>query len=351
MAIEDYFDTEDYGLIGPTDEPPEVDYRPSMLEAVAKARLFGPTPVYAVMAKRGHVATTDRNGKLVIAKTNKHVRRAEAKGWSSRVGPHASAQTPRAGSPWNKMEDDDLRKAAKHSINLAKLAIKHGRTEHAIQCRLEFLGFDKHALIALDFADGVELEQLTTTLNNRTNGAKDDMKLTVSRLSILLRAFDRSPDMIAADPTSTQRSQASNDLCCLAVADLLDVVRPGQYRITEKGKAFINSLVGQEYEDHVSPKAGKPSATVHQNRKRNNTMVLDDQRFYLVASGDCTTGGGVRNDLVQLKKPPIGVHGHKGTAETEAIRLASASRGEKFFVLQAVSVHEVQPEPTSTRRL
>ena len=38
-------------------------------------------------------------------------------------------------------------------------------------------------------------------------------------------------------------------------------------------------------------------------------------------------------------------------AEREAQRLASVSRGEKFFVLQAVSVHEVQPAPATSRRL
>lgn len=117
----------------------------------------------------------------------------------------------------------------------------------------------------------------------------------------------------------------------------------GGHFITDEGRVLVEGLLGRS-----SSASGRDGASTSWNGPRN-TSVLDDQRFYMVASGDCMKGG--PHGRPQLKKPAITVQSSGRDAEKEAKRLADLSRGEKFFVLQAVSVHEVQPQPATSRRL
>jgi hypothetical protein len=216
------------------------------------------------------------------------------------------------------------------------LATAHGRTETAIACRLEQLGYDRGVLAAMDFAD-VELRVLAQVVGPTTKqqGAKK-MKMTANRLMTLLAVYRGTYENELKVGTS------GPDLASLVAEGLVTVNGDGRRpTVTDDGSALVDSLLGRS-----SSSGGAASTSWNASR---NTSALDDQRFFLVSSGDAMKGG--PHGRPQLKKPPTTVQSSYRDAEREASRLADLSRGEKFFVLQAVSVHEVQPAPATSRRL
>jgi len=129
------------------------------------------------------------------------------------------------------------------------------------------------------------------------------------------------------------------DVTFLLVDDLITFDPTGLQPpgLTERGKQLVDSLVGRS--------TARKSATVSWDPARQ-TSVLEDGRFFLVASGDVYKVGGPHQKPT-LKNPPRVVQDRGQTAEAEALRLAKENPGAKFYVLQAVSVHEV-PRPTPT---
>lgn len=73
---------------------------------------------------------------------------AVRRGWSELVGNSANHLVPRGGAPWTAAEERDLPAAAARCTDLSVLATAHGRTETAIACRLEQLGYDRGVLAA-----------------------------------------------------------------------------------------------------------------------------------------------------------------------------------------------------------
>lgn len=260
---------------------------------------------------------------------------AAKRGWSTSVGRSANEQVPRAGAPWHSAEDRDLLAAAGKAIDLGSIAEAHGRTETAIACRLEHLGYDRDALIAMDFAD-VELRVVSHLIANNTKGA-NAMKMSATRMILLLSAYSAN---VAAVPRN--RSTAP-DLAFLTIEGLLAQDGLGGHFITDDGRAVVEGVLGK-----TSTGSARSGASTSWNGSRNSS-VLDDQRFFMVASADCMKGGA--HGKPTLKKPPTTVQSSSAEAEREAKRLANLSQGEKFFVLQATSVHEVAPTPASSRRL
>jgi hypothetical protein len=258
------------------------------------------------------------------------------RGWSELVGNSANHLVPRGGAPWTDAEERDLLAAAARCTDLSVLATAHGRTETAIACRLEQLGYDRGVLAAMDFAD-VELRVLAQVVGPTTKqqGAKK-MKMTANRLMTLLAVYRGTYENELKVGTS------GPDLASLVAEGLVTVNGDGRRpTVTDDGSALVDSLLGRS-----SSSGGAASTSWNASR---NTSALDDQRFFLVSSGDAMKGG--PHGRPQLKKPPTTVQSSYRDAEREASRLADLSRGEKFFVLQAVSVHEVQPAPATSRRL
>lgn len=260
---------------------------------------------------------------------------AVRRGWSTLVGNSASDLVPRGGAPWSPSEERDLLAAATRSTDLGRVARAHGRTETAIACRLEQLGYDKTALIAMDFTD-VELRVVSHMIANNTNGV-NPMKMTANRLMLLLAAYRGT---LTEEPRT---KTTAPDCAFLTIEGLLAQDGVGGHFITDEGRTLVEATLGRS-----SSSSAKDGASTSWSPGRNSS-TLDDQRFYLVVSGDCMKGG--PHGRPQLKKPATTVQASGRDAEREAKRLADLSRGEKFFVLQAVSVHEVQPQPASSRRL
>ena len=257
------------------------------------------------------------------------------RGWSTLVGNSANEQVPRGGAPWSPAEERDLLSAAGKSVDLGRIAEAHGRTETAIICRLEQLGYDRDALVAMDFAD-VELRVVSNLIANNTKGA-NAMKMSATRLILLLTAYSGN---VATAPRN--RSTAP-DLAFLTIEGLLAQDGVGGHYITDEGRSVVEGVLGK-----TSTSSARSGASTSWNGARNSS-VLDDQRFFMVASADCMKGGA--HGKPTLKKPPTTVQSSSAEAEREAKRLANLSQGEKFFVLQATSVHEVTPTPASSRRL
>lgn len=162
------------------------------------------------------------------------------------------------------------------------------------------------------------------------------VKMTPNRLMTMLALYRGTYENELRVGTS------GPDLAHLVAEGLVTVNGDGRRpTVTDDGSALVDSLLGRS-----SSSGGAASTSWNASR---NTSALDDQRFFLVSSGDAMKGG--PHGRPQLKKPPTTVQSSYRDAEREASRLADLSRGEKFFVLQAVSVHEVQPAPASSRRL
>ena len=243
---------------------------------------------------------------------------SDGRGWS-RLGGTPTKEAPRNDMRWNKREDADLAEA--HSVRgvpVAELARLHGRTYIAIEMRLSHLGLN-------DPAD-----------NFREPTKEKTVKMTPNRLMTLFAVYRGTYENELNVGTS------GPDLASLVAEGLVTVNGDGRRpSVTEDGSTLVDSLLGRS-----STSGGATSTSWNASR---NTSALDDQRFFLVSSGDAMKGG--PHGRPQLKKPPTTVQSSYRDAEREASRLADLSRGEKFFVLQAVSVHEVQPAPAKSRRL
>lgn len=248
------------------------------------------------------------------------VHTAAHRGWAN-GGRALTATVTRNCARWNKQKDMDLAEAhSVHGVPVAELALRHGRTHIAIEMRLSHLGLNDPAD---DFREPIK--------------EKKTMKMTANRLMTLLAVYRGTYENELKVGTS------GPDLASLVAEGLVTVNGDGRRPIvTDDGSALVYSLLGRS-----SSSGGAASTSWNASR---STSVLDDQRFFLVSSGDAMKG--VPELLLpQLKKPPTTVQSSYRDAEREASRLADLSRGEKFFVLQAVSVHEVQPAPATSRRL
>lgn len=244
---------------------------------------------------------------------------AARRGWA-KGGRAPTATAPRNCARWNELEDIDLAEAhSVHGVPVAELASRHGRTHIAIEMRLSHLGLNDPAD---DFREPIK--------------EKKTMKMTANRLMTLLAVYRGTYENELKVGTS------GPDLASLVADGLVTVNGDGRRpAVTDDGSALVDSLLGRS-----SSSGGAASTSWNASR---NTSTLDDQRFFLVSSGDAMKGG--PHGRPQLKKPPTTVQSSYRDAEREASRLADLSRGEKFFVLQAVSVHEVQPAPATSRRL
>lgn len=239
-------------------------------------------------------------------------------GWSKLVGDSTSKQFPRAGAPWTSSEDRDLATLFKSGITLETLAKIHGRTEAAITSRLtSTLNCHPSDLAALDFAPH-KIEQ-----------EDEPMKMTPSRLILLY--------MIAGlddDDRFSQTASAASDLCLLTVNGFL-TYEDGDYDITPAGRQLLETILASN-DSALLPAAQLP------------TGVLA-KRFYLIASGEyCQLNAGAPQIL---QAPPSVVHSSRPKAEEEARRLADKNPGKKFFVLEAVSVHETTKPSVLSREL
>ncbi len=243
---------------------------------------------------------------------------ATRRGWAN-GGRAPTPSAPRNCARWNEQEDLDLAEAhSVHGVPVAELAERHGRTHIAIEMRLSHLGLNDPAD---DFREPTK---------------EKTMKMTANRLMTLLALYRGTYENELKVGTS------GPDLAHLVAEGLATSGRGGRdYDLTDEGRALVDAVLGK-----TSTSGGSASTTWVGDR---NTSTLDDQRFFLVASGDCMKCG--PHGKPQLKKPPVTVQSSCRDAEREAQRLAGVSCGEKFFVLQAVSVHEVQPAPATSRRL
>lgn len=257
--------------------------------------------------------------------------RARLCGWSHAITDNP--EVPRANVTWNSAEDDWLVQSAKkvhgREDGLTILAGLHGRTETAIVCRLEFLGFDRGFTAAMDFS---AVEQHVVDRAAATNAVKEDpVKITPPRLLILVKAYVEGA--VVSGPAS--------DLNLLKMEGLLQSVQEGSRRLglvlTDKGRALVDGITGMASTPPRSQAVGLDSDP------SRSTKMLDEQAFYMVTSGDVQGG----SNYLTLKKPPKRVHHRPEVAEAESLRLAEATPGERFFVLKAISCRKVEkPVPT-----
>lgn len=281
-------------------------------------------------------------GNIARAVAYPQIALAAKRGWSTREGPSASQTHPRGGSPWNDKESRDLLVAAAGKINLTTLARAHGRTEHAIACRLEALGVGREVIIASDFSPVSTLNDNPITEKTMT---KAKTKLTPeSRLRTLLSiALGDMRDLPPQD-IPFLLSDGLIELDSSSVPAHLRYAHTGKLgvpKLTSAGKALVDSLVART--------TSRTKVDTYWDDARG-TSVLNDSRFFMVASGDAAAGLTLGR-RPQLRNPPRVVQASGRDAEKEALRLATENRGQKFFVLQAVSVHEVQPTPASSKQL
>lgn len=238
---------------------------------------------------------------------------AKLRGWGASHG-NPTADAPRNGCLWNDYEDGDL--AAAHlQLEMAKqdIAKHHGRTYISIEMRLTALGLTDPAD---DFRDDPLPEEPT-----KENAM---LKMTTNRLMALL-AIHRG-----TYSNELKVSTSAADLAFLHAAGLVDARGRG---LTGEGADLVGGLLEQG--------SSKSRAVGTAWDKDRETSALDNQRFFLVVSGDChKEGGGPKHDLPQLKNPPRVVQPSARAADQEAVRLATANPGAKFFVMQAVSVHQ-----------
>lgn len=262
---------------------------------------------------------------------------ARLRGWVHTITDNP--EVPRANVTWNGAEDESLVRRAKtlggRADGLTVLALVHGRTETAIVCRLEYLGFDRGFTAAMDFS-AVETHVVDRAAITNPPKKASPMKMTPARLSLLTMAYLDWPGgfyMIEKWAVGGA-SGAAKDLNLLKMEGLMD--HPiGSWAITDKGRALIEALTDSASTVKASknPKASKVWDSARE------TSVLSPDTFYLVASGDVT---GASSGRVYLKKPPKSVHGVLQSAQDESLRLAEGAPGETFFVLQAVASNTVE---------
>ncbi|UYA99000.1 hypothetical protein P9A54_gp15 [Xanthomonas phage vB_Xar_IVIA-DoCa10] len=256
---------------------------------------------------------------------------AVKRGWSTLVGNSAHPiAAPRGGAPWTEVEERDLLVAAAGKINLTKLSRAHGRTEHAIACRLEQLGVNRDLIVASDFEP---VPAITVKVNPnpmippkpRYTSSSPESRL---RTLLTVAMGFSSPEHVKGLPPP--------DITFLVADDLIDFDPSGRTppSLTPKGRQVVDNVVGRS--------TGRKAATVAWNQARE-TSELDDGRFYVVANGDVYKEGGPHGRPT-LKNPPRVVQSRNDHAEAQAVKLAHENPGTPFFVLQAVSVHKV-PAP------
>jgi len=250
---------------------------------------------------------------------------AQLRGWALSHGT-PTPEAPRNGCLWNESEDGDL--ATGHGLmgaSVSDMARRHGRTYIAIEMRLAALGLTTPAD---DFRD--------EPLPEAPSKENAMLKMTANRLMTLL-ALHRG-----TYHNELKVATAAADLTFLRAEGLVSRAA-GMDDLTTAGRELIGQLLNQTSTN------GTGASTAWDSDR--NTSTLDNQRFFLVVSGDCQKrGGGPGATLPTLKNPPRVVQSSIAMADSEAVRLAQANPGAKFFVMQAVSVHQVTT-PVASHRL
>lgn len=305
----------------------------------------------------------------MAASTMKH--RVESRGWSMQgIVPMENAV--RNCARWNTLEEKDLIQAYKYGMPIAWLCLTFGRTTSGLAHRLKDLGviFDKYDDLDEERQIASRKEQnefrfkprtLVTppsieralscpssfqrppeTVNCRSStqpvtfGATVTMSaLNVNRLMLLLSVYRGTHSQ---DPVF---GSYQSDVAFLKMRGLLlgDATIPGTMKVTEDGVALVKHILDKSDLKTVTQ---EEVPTVFTER---GPRMLTDATYYMVANGDLASEVG----QLQLKNPPRVVHAAHTRATDEAIRLAKAHEGQKFFVLKAVSVHEVTKPVTSVR--
>ena len=159
--------------------------------------------------------------------------------------------------------------------------------------------------------------------------------LNVNRLMLLLSVYRGTH---AQDNTF---GSYQSDVAFLKMRGLLlgEATIPGTMKVTEEGVTLVKHVLDKSDLKTVTQ---EEVPTVFTER---GPRMLTDATYYLVANGDLAAETG----QLQLKNPPTVVHAAQTRATDEAIRLAKKHEGQKFFVLKAVSVHEVTKPVTSVR--
>jgi hypothetical protein len=285
--------------------------------------------------------------------------RVETRGWSM-TGVSPVPQAPRNCARWNRQEESDLRIAFRHGLTLPRLCELFGRTSDGILCRLDELGlaeFSKaqgrpvpnYRTIAsaednarFDF-DLLEVLVVTepvappvhpncrSVIKPVTQGVST-VNLTANKLMLLLSIYR------GTYANEMKVGTHGADLCHLQVKGLVEQ-DGADFRCTSEGSRLVDHLLDKP---NLEPKV----ATSYSER---GTDVLSDGAFYMVANGDVSRAGATGLGQPSLKYAPKVVQPTQGVAEKEAVRLAKAHPEQKFFVLKAVSVHQVTTPVVSTR--
>ena len=286
--------------------------------------------------------------------------RTESRGWSM-AGCSPVTGAPRNCSRWTPREETDLTTAFNHGLSLSRLCELFGRTRDGILCRLDELGLAEYSEasgrpvpnsrrlaspednVAFDFhlielrARVEPVSPLPQHVNCRSSlkpvtTEVSTVKLTANKLMLLLSVYRGT---YASD---TKGGTHHADLCHLQVNDL----------IKAEGDDFVCSAEGEKLVKHLLDKTDLGPQTSTQYTERG-TDVLSDGAFYMVANGDVSRAGSNGLGQPSLKYAPKVVQPTQPAAEKEAQRLAKAHPEQKFFVLKAVSVHQVTTPVVSTR--
>lgn len=285
--------------------------------------------------------------------------RVESRGWSM-AGCSPVPQAPRNCSRWNPREESDLTTAFHAGLTLPRMCELFGRTRDGILCRLDELGlaeyseaqgrpvpnsrriasaednarFDFHLVEA---AVPVSVEPIPQHFNCRSSlkpvtSGVPTVKLTANKLMLLLSVYRGT--YAAEMKVGTHAA----DLCHLQVNGLVE----------PDGSDFRCTADGTKLVDHLLDKTDLGPQVATQFTERG-TDVLSDGAFFMVANGDVSRAGSACTGQPSLKYAPKVVQPTQAVAEKEAQRLAKVHPEQKFFVLKAVSVHQVTTPVVSTR--
>jgi len=286
--------------------------------------------------------------------------RTESRGWSM-AGCSPVTGAPRNCSRWTPSEESDLTIAFNYGLTLSRICELFGRTREGILCRLDELGLVEYHVAASRPAPNVRrrassednvrfdfhlIEQRTSVepvsappqhMNCRSSikpvtTEVSTVKLTANKLMLLLFIYRGS---YASD---LKAGTVHVDLCHLQVNALIRL-EGGDFVCTDEGNKLVKHLLDKT-------DLGPQTSTQFTER---GTDVLSDGAFYMVANGDVSRAGLNGHGQPPLKYAPKVVQPTQLVAEKEAQRLAKAHPGQKFFVLKAVSVHQVTTPVISTR--
>ena len=285
--------------------------------------------------------------------------RVESRGWSM-TGVSPVPQAPRNCARWNRQEEADLKVAFRFGLTLPRLCELFGRTRDGILCRLDELGLaeyseaqgrpvpnsrtiasaEDNARFDFDLIEvrvGVEPVAPPAHINCRsvikpvTEGVST-VNLTANKLMLLLSIYR------GTYAGEMKVGTHGADLCHLQVNGLVEQ-DGADFRCTAEGSALVNHLLDKP---NLDPK-------VSTSYSERGTDVLSDGAFYMVANGDVSRAGSNGLGQPSLKYAPKVVQPTQAVAEKEAQRLAKVHPEQKFFVLKAVSVHQVTTPVVSTR--